>query len=199
MSYKLERLEKAAALERESSWSELLSFCTDWSAEEPHNPFAWQGAGDALRNLGNPGEAVAMYLKGLDVAPTHPMELLGNVRGPLWYRLAQAYTESGETQESIRAFQEATREDPGVAAIWNDLGVAYCNLTPMDAKSASEAFRTAVKLDPANVDSLKNLGTIYAMCNVQEGVTQVHQALSKLNAGVARDFLDRAKQILAGH
>ena len=199
MSYKLERLEKAAALERKSAWSELLSFCTEWSAEEPLNPLPWQGIGDAQRKLGNPREAVATYLKGLDVAPPQPMELLGNVLGPLWYRLGQTYGELGETQNSIRAFNEAAQVDPGVADIWNDLGVAYCNLTPIDAKSASEAFRMAIKLDPTNLNSLKNLGIVYAMCDMQQGVTQVHQELSKLNARAARDFLEQANQILARH
>lgn len=197
MGYKLENLEAAAKLEKKNKWHELLEFSKQWVIEEPGNFFAWQAMGDALRKLDRPAEAIPVFRKGLEVAPPRPIDFMGKPvsAGPLWYRLAHAYSALGNAELSIEAFKEAARIDPMVADIWNDLGVAYVNNN--DYGGAFEAFKTAVFADPANTNSLTNLGIVYARCGVEQGIGQVHQMLSRLDAKAAKDFLAQAKQIRA--
>lgn len=200
MGFKLEMLEKAAKLEKSGDWKEMLIFCKEWAAEEPQNHCAWQGIGDSLRKLGKPAEAITMYRKGLDVAPSHPADIGGIFSaGPLWYRLGHAFSELGDHHKAIEAFLEATKIDPGVADIWNDLGVVYINMTPRDTKAAYDALVKAISVDPKNTNSLKNLGIVYAMCDSEQGVNQIHQMLSNIDKSVAYDFLRQAKDILASH
>lgn len=200
MGFKLEMLEKAAKLEKSGNWQEMLIFCKGWAAEEPQNLCAWQGIGDSLRKLGKPAEAIPMYHKGLDVAPHYPVDIGGIFSaGPLWYRLGHAFSELGDHHKAIEAFLEATKIDPGVADIWNDLGVVYINMTPREVQAAYDAFSKAISVDPKNINSLKNLGVVYAMCGSEKGVNQIHSMLSNIGISVADDFLRQAKDILASH
>jgi hypothetical protein len=57
MDYILERLEKAAELEKIGNWREVLAHSKEWAAAEPHNLFAWQGIGDSLTELGMVGRS----------------------------------------------------------------------------------------------------------------------------------------------
>jgi tetratricopeptide (TPR) repeat protein len=197
MTYKLENLEHAAKLEAEGSWTELLKFSTSWSADEPHNLFAWQSRGDSLRKLNQPTEAISAFLKGLEVAPQKPRDFFGKplTAGPLWYRLGQTYSDIGRMNEAIEAFHSAAAADPEVTAIWNDLGVAYTKID--DYKGAFAAFKKAVSLNPSNTNSLKNLGVVYALCGVNEGVKQIHEMLLQLDGIVARDFMTTANRLLS--
>jgi tetratricopeptide (TPR) repeat protein len=195
INYKLEMLEKAAKLEKSGNWKKMLTFCEEWTSAEPQNQFAWQGLGDSLRKLGNPAEAITMYRKGLEVAPLLPVDFMwGKLSAaPLWYRLGNAFSELGDRQKAIEAFLEATRIDPDVADIWNDLGVVYINMDPIDAKAAFESFKKAISVDPKNINSLKNLGSVYAMCGSEQGVNQVYLMLSELNKREADNFLKQTQ------
>src|SRR6266446_4982884 len=77
MEYKLERLYEAARLEKESDWNQTLDFCQKWVELEPLNCIAWQGVGDAYRKLGQPEKAIEAYRKGIEIAPSPPVELFG--------------------------------------------------------------------------------------------------------------------------
>jgi tetratricopeptide (TPR) repeat protein len=117
------------------------------------------------------------------------------LRAPLWYRLANAFSDVGRLQEAIEAFQKASEIDPLVTDIWNDLGVTYTKLN--DYKGAFTAFKKAVSVDAKNTNSLKNLGIVYAICGVDEGVQHVHRMLSDLDSGVAKDFIADARRVLS--
>ena len=197
MGYKLQNLETAARLEQKNRWQELLEFSKQWVSDEPENVFAWQAMGDALRKLNRPAEAIPAFRRGIELASPLPIDFMGKPMsaGPLWYRLGHAYSEFGNAELSIKAFKEAARIDPKVADIWNDLGVVCVKNN--DYKSAFEAFRNAVAVDPKNINSLNNLGTVYAICGVEQGVSQVHQILSRLDAKAAREFLENSKKVLS--
>lgn len=201
MSSKLEKLEKATKLEKSGNWQEMLIFCEEWASEEPQDPDAWLGIGNSLRKLGNPAEAILMYLKGLERAPFHVEDSTGRFydAAPLWHKLGHAYNESGVPHEAVEAFLEAASIDPNVADIWNDLGVIYINMTPRNVKAAFDAFSKAFDLDPKNVNTLKNLGVVYAMCDSEQGVRQIFQKLSNVDTTVAENFLLHAKEILSSH
>ena len=201
MSTKHERLEKAAKLEKSGKWQEMLILCEEWALEEPQDPNALLGLGNSLRKLGNPAEAILMYLRGLEMAH---LLVDDSTRGfynaaPLWYQLGHAYNESGSLHKAAEAFLEAASIDPNAEDIWNDLGVIYINMTPRDPKAAFDAFSKAFDLDPKNVNTLKNLGVVYAMCDSEQGVRQIFQKLSNVDTKVAENFLLQAKEILSNH
>ena len=197
MNYKLENLERAAQLEAEENWAELLKFSMSWSADEPYNLFAWQAKGDSLRKLNQPSEAISAFLKGLEVAPQKPLDFLGKplTAGPLWYRLGQTYSDTERMKEAVEAFQCAAAADPEVTTIWNDLGVACTKID--DYKGAFVAFKKAVILNPSNTNSLRNLGVVYALCGVNDGVRKIYEMLLQLEGTVARDFMATANRLLS--
>ncbi|BCT68806.1 tetratricopeptide repeat protein [Nitrosospira sp. NRS527] len=197
MDYILERLERAAELEKTGNWQEVLTHSKEWAAAEPHNLFAWQGIGDSLTQLGMVEEAISAYRKGLEVAPPHPADFFGRKlsAGPLWYRLGNAYTKLGDSAKAIDAFREAARIDPEVAEIWNNLGIAYTNAN--NPQEAAKAFKSGVAAAPTNVTILTNLGIVYARCGVEQGVISVHRMISRLDTRAASTFLKDAEQILS--
>ncbi len=197
MKIKVENLEHAAKLEINEMWDDLLAFSRGWTEEEPTNLFAWQAMGDSLRKLGRPTESISAYLRGLNVAPVQPVELFGRFlsAGPLWYRLAHAYSELGNFKEAIETFHKAVEVDPEVVDIWNDLGVAYSKIK--DYKGALESFMKAVQLDSSNINSLKNFGFVSAMCGIENNVLNIHNALKQLDDSVASDFIVQARALLA--
>lgn len=195
MSYKVENIERAGELEATRQWADLLAFTTNWVAEEPNNFLAWQSRGYALRNIGRSLEAIAYFLKGLEVVPPSPVEFFGKplTASGLWYQLGVAHSDAGHFREAIEAFQSAADLDPTERVIWNDLGVAH--MKQNDTKGAFVSFKKAVALDPTNTTSLKNLGIVYAMCAVPDGVQQVYGMLSQLDSAVAREFIANARKV----
>jgi cytochrome c-type biogenesis protein CcmH/NrfG len=65
-----------------------------------------------------------------------------------------------------------------------------------DAAGAFEAFKKAVSLDGTNVNSIRNLGILYAMCKVEAGVHQMHECLVQLDASAAKAFIKKATELL---
>lgn len=196
----LELLQAAARLESEGQWLALLQFSKRWTVDDPNSQLAWQSMGNALRKLGKLEEAIPAYLKGIEVTPAYPLDYMGGVfsAGPLWFSLGSIYSEIGNHEKAIEAFLEAAKINPNVVDIWNDLGMVYINKTPQDIMAAYEAFINAINVDPKNIIVLKNLGVVYAMCGREDGVKQVHQALSDLDNIAAADFLQKANGLLIG-
>ncbi len=182
MEYKLERLQQAAKLEEQGDWNQALAFCQEWVEFEPLNCIAWLSVGNAYRKLGEPEKAIAAYRKGIEVAPSSPVEFLGGSRSsaPIWYRLGHAFCDLGQLDHATDAFKEATRIEPDEPCSWNDLGVVY--RARNDYKNAFDAFKKAVALDPSDTNSLKNLEAMYALGGSQEGVAFVRQELLRVEA-----------------
>jgi tetratricopeptide (TPR) repeat protein len=192
----LDRIQTWVNLDAMGEWTRLHEFALEWITNQPTNPLAWQAFGTALRKLRRPSDAIAAFTQGIAVAPPPPLELFGRrPAGPLWFNLAHAYVEAGEADLAKAAFREAARIDPSVAEIWNDLGVVCMNSS--DVPAALEAFTRAVKLDGNNVNNLKNLGTVYALCKIDEGVRFVYQQLLPLDRKAALDFLSQATQLMS--
>jgi tetratricopeptide (TPR) repeat protein len=206
MRYKIEMIERAGAFEKAQDWQGLFNFCTAWTDEEPMNFLAWKGVGDGLRKLNRTADAVLMYHKSLSMVPPSPDEYFGPLfsAGPVWYSLGRAYIELGDRGNAIAALSEAAKIDPDEAIIWNDLGYVYVSMEPRDSKAAFGAFKKAVDIDPQNFDGLKNLGLLYAMAGLKEGVESIAKMLlisedpmlpmSKRTK--SRDFLKEANEIL---
>lgn len=139
-----------------------------------------------------------MYRKGIEVAPPHPVDIMGLTysAAPLWYRIGKAYSDLGDRQKAIEAFLEAGRIEPGIANTWNELGVVYMNMPPRDSRAAFVAFKKAYDIDPKHTSSLNNMGMIHAMGGSVEGVKWAYQLLLNLDKVTADKFLQQAKWYL---
>lgn len=71
----------------------------------------------------------------------------------------EALFEAGDVAGAAEAFEAALRELPTYAPAWNDLGVA---LHALGREGAIEAFRTALQLEPDDVDARANLAALAA-------------------------------------
>jgi Flp pilus assembly protein TadD len=193
----IELIQKAATLEAAGNWQTLHAFSKAWVCSQPNNLLAWQSLGTAARRLGNSEEAIAAFKQGISVAPPEPFDFFGKTltSGPLLFNLAHTYAEAGSIDLAKATFREAGRVDPNTVAIWNDLGVVCMN--NQDAFGAFEAFKKAVSIDDGNINSLRNLGILYAFSNNQDGVRFVHRRLADLDVRAANDFLQQAVQLQA--
>jgi len=59
-------------------------------------------------------------------------------------------------REAIESYQQAPQDS---AVIWNKLGIAYHQMTQLDA--AMKRYRRAIRLDAKYPEAINNLGTIY--------------------------------------
>jgi len=75
----------------------------------------------------------------------------------VWSNLGMLELGAGNRQSSAHAFRQAVAADAGYAAAWRGLGAA---LVAMDASGAVDAWRHALALNPADYDTLFNLGMV---------------------------------------
>jgi Flp pilus assembly protein TadD len=189
----LKYLEEAARLEKTEAWNDLLTFSQSWTEKQPNNQFAWQALGNAARNLGDINQAIAAFTRGLDTVPKEKMDFFGSplTAGPLLYCLAHTYAQVRNFEAAKETFQRALLVDPSEVAIWNDLGVVCMETN--DTMGAFEAFKKAVSLDEGNINSLTNLGILYALCERPDGVSFIAKQLAAIDPEAARIFLNRAQ------
>jgi tetratricopeptide (TPR) repeat protein len=76
-------------------------------------------------------------------------------------------------REAIDVYKEGPLDSP---VIWNKLGIAYHQLTLIDA--AKECYQRSIKLNPHYSEAINNLGTVYyAKKNYRRAIAQYHKAL----------------------
>ena len=100
--------------------------------------------GAAYAALGRVDDARVQFRRALEIGAT----------AEIWKNLGVIEMQSGDIEEAVRAFREATRADAAYAPGWRLLGAA---LRPTDADGAISAWRRAVELTPGDVDALVDL------------------------------------------
>lgn len=172
---------------------------------------SWHHFGDAHAALGNADEAISAYRWAGVLAPTYaaPWYGLGSVYSDqnrareaidalqkaitldpdhAWahHKLGQVYADQGDFAAALPYFQKAVErhtDDQSRATTWDSLGTAYAELgRPHDA---IEAFRRAIKLDPANADAWNNLGDVYASLNNSEAAINAYRQAVQLDPDFA--------------
>ncbi len=73
--------------------------------------------------------------------------------------LGDLYFENNQVYEGLKVFKKAEKLAPESVHIQNDLGILYQKTGKYDL--AIEKFRTALRLDPAHLNSLFYIGMIY--------------------------------------
>ena len=180
---------------------QVPAVATAAAARQPEDPNALFKRANALRSEGNPGAAVTLYRKVLELRPDSP-EACNN--------LGLALQDAGDPATAELEYRRALALNPGLADAWNNLGTllvsrdrrtdavpcfrqaialcqeylpAYVNLgcALQHLERADEAvhvYRRALELKPASLEALINLGTAYQdLLKPDLAIRTYHQAL----------------------
>jgi tetratricopeptide (TPR) repeat protein len=162
----IQSLRQAALLEpeKEVNYLDFSTLCMDYE----NYPMALEGAdiglahipgsyrlqvqkGAILEKLGRLGEAKKMVQRAAGLQEDNSVALLS---------LAIIQTHAGELHDAIRTLSSAINKFPSNFQMYYYLGVALEQTLKHDAKAA-EAFRKAIRLNPAFADSYYHLSKLY--------------------------------------
>ncbi|MGH8719486.1 MAG: trypsin-like peptidase domain-containing protein [Burkholderiales bacterium] len=86
---------RAAALESEEKWHELLRLTKDWTTSEKSNANAWLMLGHAYFNLHQDNSAIDAYHQAVDLSREYP---------EAWYALGASYLRNGQKNKAQEAY-----------------------------------------------------------------------------------------------
>lgn len=110
-----------------------------------------QGSGAMI----NPGQSAARIAELEQVVAKDPKNLQA------WITLGNDYFDANQAQKSVQAYNKALELDPNNANVLTDQGVMFRALGFFDR--ALTNFEKAHKLDPKHLQSLFNIGIVYAV------------------------------------
>lgn len=117
------------------------------------------GGGGAMPQPGvtlpNPGQSAARIAELEQVVAKDPKNLQG------WITLGNDYFDSHQPQKAVQAYSKALELDPDNPNVLTDQGVMFRELGFFDR--AISNFDKANKLDPKHLQSLFNMGIVYAV------------------------------------
>jgi superkiller protein 3 len=120
---------------------------------DAHADSPWYGLGNVYTTLERYREAIDAYQQAITLNPANAWA---------YHRLGLVYARRGEAAMAIPYYNQAIErheDDADRAITWNDLGRLYAQLDRRH--DASEAYRQAIKLDPAQAAAWNNLGDIF--------------------------------------
>ncbi len=118
-------------------------------ALSPDNAVAHGLLGDALMDLGRPGDAEASYRRALELKP----DLVA-----VHCNLGSLFRELGRLEEAQACYRHALQLMPALAAAHGNLGVVLRDLGRLEEAEAS--YRRALEIMPAFAEAHCNLGNI---------------------------------------
>jgi len=149
---------------RGSYWTEVL-------AHYPEDEHAWNGVGNARREMGDVEGAKDAWIQAASYAPNYsrPFVNLGTIyhsekryaEALEWYEIAvevgprnpaalanygRVLLHLDRVEESVAAYEKATRLAPGMQALWSGLGRAQLEAEQYD--KAEKTLRYALELNP---------------------------------------------------
>jgi len=110
-----------------------------------------QGSGPVV----NPGQSAARIAELEQLVAKDPKNLQA------WITLGNDYFDANQAQKAVQAYNKALAIDPNNANVLTDQGVMFRALGFFDRALAN--FEKAGKLDPKHLQSLFNIGIVYAV------------------------------------
>ena len=98
---------------------------------------------------------------------------------PYIYMMGLTYYEQGAENAAMQAFENALKEDPGLAEAHLYIGNIHTRLDRPEA--AAEAYESAIAIDPEFAEAYNNLGTIYANMNRPEEAMEAYRTALALS------------------
>jgi serine protease Do len=97
---------RAATLESEEKWNDLLNLSRTWTRDEKTNANAWLMLGHAYSKLKQEAPAIDAYLHALELSSDYP---------EAWYALGASYARSGNKKEAAEAHRTLVTLDRNLA------------------------------------------------------------------------------------
>ncbi|MEG4851166.1 tetratricopeptide repeat protein [Microcoleus sp. B5-D4] len=168
---------------------------------DPKFQYAWNGLGNALKDLGRYSQAIAAFEKALEIDPEFHISWngLGSTLRELgrsseaiaalekaleidlkyhfaWNALGNTLRDVGRYNEAIAAFEKALEIDPKFEDAWNGLGNALSDLSRNS--EAIAAYKQALEIDPQYHSAWNGLGNALSdLSRNSEAITAYKQAL----------------------
>lgn len=162
---------EAIARERRGDWQGLLDLGQRWTKAEPKNATAWFVLGRALGQVNRYPEAIAAYLKDLEI---QPRDLNGR------NNLGNAYRDSQRFVEAMRAYRDAVRINPDYLPAWYNLALTFYQLK--GAAGVSQALQQLRSLDPPLAATWYRLAIQYWQSRDQRVAQEAVQVLHGLSS-----------------
>jgi Flp pilus assembly protein TadD len=136
--------------------------------------------GSVYGKAGRFAEAADAYRKAVQLKPDY---------ADAWNNLGIAYKNLGRISEAAAAFLRAAQIQSNNPVAWYNLGILYTKAGKFS--DAAEAFREAARLGPEHAASWYQLGLAYASLGKRQEALDAAQSLQLIDAGMARDLLQR--------
>ena len=130
-------------------------------APPPPGPAAPPGMPAPPPGMPPGGPAIAQVPSAGHIADLERAAALDPKSARAWIDLGNAYFDARQPQRSVDAYAKALAIEPKNPDVLTDQGVMYRELHQVDR--AVENFEKASKLDPGHVQSVFNLGVVWAM------------------------------------
>jgi len=167
----IEAYEAGIQLLKQEKWEEAISAFTVATQKDKTYPEAFQGLGDALRELEDYPTAIVNYGKATDINPNLALAFYG--RGI-------CYREQGELQMAGNDFDNASQLDRTNADIAADWGAMLVNEF-QDPGRGKRYLDIAIARNPENAEAYRNRGWAYTR------LRDFEEALKDLNRSIEID------------
>lgn len=149
-------------------------------ARAPRDPHILGNYANFLGRLRRYEEAIALYRRAVDLAPSH---------ADAWTNLGLTLLELGDGAGAREALERAVAVRPNSATAWQGLGRA--RRAARDLEGAEAALRRAVEIAPGAGAAWVNLGVVRRLLGDPTGALECHAAARR--AGFAGPELDDAE------
>jgi tetratricopeptide (TPR) repeat protein len=168
---------QAQKFESEQHWSEAFSTYTEILKFEPENAQAHYRLGTVSEKIGATDSALKSYQEALRLNPG-----LTEARTALegyYVNRGVALRRSNQSDEAIRAFQQALSIVPSSASAHFELGQAFEQRGQTD--DAVKEYQETIKLDPNRSAAHVRLAAVYSNQGQHERAAQEYQEILRVN------------------
>jgi pentatricopeptide repeat protein len=154
-----DRLAAAKAASDAGNFDQAVQILTEATQLDPTRDLLWLKLGDAQRSAAQKATDAAAKKQGYEgslVSYKKALELSSNTKpdllGAIYNNMADSYARTGQTEEAIKAYDQAVAANPpGAAGYYYNEGAVLTNTNKF--KEANAAFDKALQADPAKADA----------------------------------------------
>lgn len=158
-----------ATYRRNLVWKDDFTLWSDAIAKAPNNARPHVNLGAVYYNRGSKDNAIAEYLKALELKPDAAMAHLG---------LGRVYADKGRLPEAMKEYRMALELEPDFAQAYNNLGNIY--LIQREFSLAAQQYEEALRLSPDNIEAYYNLALAYEEIGSKEAAVKHYRAFIEM-------------------
>jgi hypothetical protein len=147
------QIAKVMSLIADNKYPAAIELATNWTREQPGNPFAWFFLGEALQKQALLSRAIDAYMKALEHAPRY---------AAAWVGLGDVYLSIGRVDLGRQAYEEALLADSRSSAAY--MGLARTRLMKDDRFGALTLFERATRVSLES--GIPDLDALFAFCGM---------------------------------